>query len=81
MINIISTSKARNMLPAFIKSFEDSDNVFVIGRREKPEAIILKFSSTFSKYFNDITNINSYSSSFNFLKDEPEIYSSHDILK
>lgn len=81
MINVISTSEARTMLPAFINSFKTSDNSFVLGRRDRPEAVLIKFSSDFNPSLDDITNINTYSSSFDFLKNEPELYSVSDVLK
>jgi hypothetical protein len=34
-----------------------------------------------SVIINEITNINSYSQSFDFLKDEPELYSIDDLKK
>lgn len=80
-MKIISTTEARNMLPDFIESFKKSDNVFIIGRRNKPEAIIMKFPEEYNPKLSEITNINSYSSSFDFLKDEPEMYSLKDITE
>ena len=52
---------------------------FVIGRHDTPEAVLVKFPSTYRADLSDITNINSYSNSFDFLADEPEIYSAKDV--
>ena len=63
MVNIVSTSR---------KSI-------VIGRRNVPEVVLIPFPSFWNGKLSEITNINSYSKSFDFLADEPEIYSVKDI--
>jgi hypothetical protein len=73
-INVLSTTKARNILPDLIESIKQSGKAFVLGRRNIPEAILIKFPSEYSVNASDITNINMYSSSFDFLSDEPDIY-------
>ena len=35
----------------------------------------MKFPRDYNKDLNEITNINTYSSSFDFLADEPDLYS------
>ncbi len=77
---IISTSKARNLLPQFIMALKEHDTAFVIGRRNNPEAVLIKFPSHYRKDVSDITNINAYSGSFDFLADEPELYSMTDVI-
>lgn len=78
-MKIISTSQARNLLPKFIASLKERDGAFVIGRRNTPEAVVIKFPSHFRSDVSDITNVNAYSSSFDFLADEPDLYSTDDI--
>lgn len=80
-MTVISTSKARNLLPQFIEALKEHDTAFVIGRRNNPEAVLIKFPSHYKKGVSDITNVNAYSSSFDFLGDEPEMYSIEDIIK
>ncbi len=80
-MTIISTSKARNLLPQFIEALKEHDGAFVIGRRNNPEAVLIKFPSHYRKEVSDITNVNAYSSSFDFLKDEPELYSVIDVIR
>lgn len=77
----ISTSKARTMLPKWIDMLKERDGVFVIGRRNLPEAVLIKFPSEYRKDVTDITNVNAYSSSFDFLNDEPELYTLADVKK
>ena len=45
-----------------------------------PKAILIKFPTEYVGGMSDITNVNSYTSSFDFLKDEKELYSRKDIL-
>ncbi len=73
-INVLSTTKARNILPELIESVKHTGKAFVLGRRNIPEAILIKFPSEYSVNVSDITNINAYSSSFDFLADEPDVY-------
>ena len=73
-INVLSTTKARDILPDLIESVKYTGKAFVLGRRNTPEAILIKFPSEYSVNASDITNINAYSHSFDFLLDEPELY-------
>jgi len=73
-MNILSTTKARNILPDLIESIKNTGCNFVLGRRGIPEVIIMKFPAGYSVNATDITNINTYSNSFDFLNDEPNIY-------
>ena len=68
------------MLPQFIAALKENDSAFIIGRRNSPEAVLIKFPSNFRNDVTDSTNVNAYSSSFDFLDDEPELYSVKDIL-
>ena len=55
--------------------------VYAIGRREKPEVLLIKFPHDYSKDLNEITNMNAYSESFSFLEQEPDLYSVDDLKK
>lgn len=73
-IKVLSTTKARNILPDLIESIKHTGKAFVLGRRNIPEAILIKFPTEYSVNSSDITNINAYSHSFDFLSDEPDLY-------
>jgi len=77
---IISTSKAREMLPQFIDALKEHDGAFIIGRRNNPEAVLIRFPSAYRANVTDSTNVNAYSSSFDFLNDEKEVYSERDLI-
>jgi hypothetical protein len=73
-MNILSTTKARDMLPALIAKVKETGKVFVLGRRNLPEAILMRYPIEYAVNASDIANINAYSRSFDFLNDEPEVY-------
>lgn len=78
MIKTISTTEARKQISKIIDAVRERGEVFAIGRHNRPEAIIIKFPSEYNPEFSEITNINAHSSSFDFLKDEPDLYTLDD---
>jgi mRNA interferase MazF len=81
-MQLISTTKARNNLSKFVNSLTTGESsAFVFGRRDEPEVVMISYPKYYSRDVSDITNVNSYSKSFDFLNDEPELYSVKDILK
>ncbi len=77
----ISTTNARKHIKALISEVRDTGEVIAIGRRNQLEALIIKFPREYNKNLSDITNINTYSSSFDFLEGEPDLYSIDDLKK
>ena len=77
----ISTTNVRKNISEMIDSVRETDNVFLIGRHGAPEAVLVKFPTEYRPEVSDMTNVNAYSTSFDFLKDEPELYSLADIKK
>ena len=73
-LNVLSTTKARDILPAIIEQIKDHNRVFILGRRDVPEVIMIKYPTEYSVNASDIVNINTYSHSFDFLNDEPDLY-------
>lgn len=80
-MKIITTTKARKDIGNIINRVKYHGDVFAIGRRNSIDALLIGFPETYNKDFNEITNINAHSRSFNFLKSEPEIYSILDLKK
>lgn len=81
-MNIISTTKARENIGKYINALNSGEaEAFVFGRRGDEEAVLIKFPKQYKKELSDNTNVNSYSKSFDFLEDEPNIYSKADIIK
>ena len=81
MKTIISSTEVRKNISEMIDTVRETGRVFLIGRHGEAEAILLKFPTNYRASASDITNINAYSTSFDFLQDEPDIYSIADIKK
>ncbi len=80
-MKIISTTMMRKHISEVVDTVKCEDSVFGIGRRNKVEAIIMKFPQHFNKNVSEITNINANSKSLSFLKNEPDLYSVCDLEK
>lgn len=77
----ITTTNARKQIAKLINVVRDTGDIFAIGRRNRPEVLLIKFPTEYSAGVDDITNVNTYSESFSFLDNEPEIYSVTDLKK
>jgi prevent-host-death family protein len=77
----ISTTDVRKNISEMVDAVRETGSVFLIGRRGAPEAVLLKFPTEYRTDVSDITNVNAYSGSFDFLRDEPDLYSVADIKK
>ncbi len=77
----ITTTNARKQIAKLIDTVRETGDVFAIGRRNRPEVLLIKFPSEYNAALNDITNVNTYSESFSFLDHEPELYSADDLKK
>lgn len=71
----------RKNISDIINKVKYNNQVFGIGRRNKIEVIVMKYPENTNNNLNEITNINANSSSFDFLKNEPDIYSIKDLKK
>lgn len=77
----ISTTQARKDISKIISMIAEQGNAIAIGRRNNPEALLIKFPKEYSACVNEITNVNAYSDSFSFLADEPDLYTTEDLKK
>jgi len=80
-INSISTTKSRANMRGLIEKVRQTNEVFVIGSHKNSEVIIMKFPGAYNPNLSLLSNINTYSQSFHFLKLEPDLYSVSDIIK
>ncbi|MDP3953401.1 MAG: hypothetical protein Q8P99_01070 [bacterium] len=80
-MKIISTTEARKHIKDIVNRARYQGEVFAIGRRKEVDAVIIGFPEAYSSEVNDITNVNAYSHSFDFLNNEPELYSVADLKK
>lgn len=77
----ITTTNARKQIAKLIDSVRETGDVYAIGRRNRPEVLLMKFPSEYNAVVNEITNINTYSESFSFLDAEPDLYTTVDLKK
>ena len=77
-MKILTSTNTRKHMSDLIDRVKYRGEVFGIGRRDSIDAVLVPFPSVYSKDANEITNINAYSRSFDFLKDEPNLYSIKD---
>ncbi|OGI61071.1 hypothetical protein A2814_01890 [Candidatus Nomurabacteria bacterium RIFCSPHIGHO2_01_FULL_38_19] len=78
-IKTLSTTQVRKDISDLVNIVSASRKSIVIGRRNVPEVVLIPFPAFWNGKLSEITNINAYSKSFDFLADEPEIYSRKDI--
>ncbi|MEK7620278.1 MAG: type II toxin-antitoxin system Phd/YefM family antitoxin [Patescibacteria group bacterium] len=78
-MKIITTSEARKRLSAIVDAVRFSNRPVAIGRRDKAEALIIKFPESANSLVDEETNMNAYGGGFEFLKEEPELYTREDI--
>ncbi len=77
----ITTTNARKHIAKLIDAVRETGDVLAIGRRNRPDVLLIKFPTEYNPALNDITNINTYSESFKFLDTEPDLYSVADLKR
>lgn len=79
-MNILTTTQLRSNLSEIVNTVKYEKKIIAIGRKNKKEVLIVPYPE-----INDqdlpITNINAQSGSFDFLKEEPNLYSLKDLKK
>ncbi len=76
-----STTEARKNFSDIINQVKYQNKIIAIGRnRDYTEALIIPYPKINDEAIN-ISEINAKSSSFNFLEEEPDLYSISDIKK
>ena len=80
-IKTFSTTEVREKISDLVNIVSTSRKSIVIGRRNIPEVVLIPFPVFWNGRLTEITNINAYSKSFDFLANEPEIYSTKDIKR
>jgi hypothetical protein len=77
----LNISKNKKRLSELIKELNEENESLVIGEDGKNKALLIKFPEKLNKNRKEITNINANSSSFEFLENEPDLYSREDLVE
>ena len=80
-MKVLSTTNARKSMKEIVNRARYRGEVFAIGRRNAIDAVLIGFPQVYNAEVNDITNVNAYSRSFDFLREEPDLYSVSDLKK
>ncbi|MBI5400558.1 MAG: hypothetical protein HZB12_00360 [Candidatus Yonathbacteria bacterium] len=80
-MKVISSTMMRKDIAEIINKVKYTNQIFGVGRRNKIEAIIMKYPDYANPILSDVTNVNANSASFSFLEGEPDMYSIKDIKK
>ena len=80
-MKVLTTTNARKSIKEIVNRARYRGEVFAIGRRNAIDAVLIGFPQMYNDSLNDITNVNSYSKSFDFLGKEPDLYSVADLKK
>ena len=74
----ISTTNARKNIGRIVESVKATGRPIAIGRRNKPEVLIVRIPN-YNPELSDVTNFAAASGTFDFLYDEPDLYSAADV--
>ena len=80
-MQILTTTNARKQIKQVVDSVKHHGAVFGIGRRNSIDALIIGFPTAYNSELSDITNVNAYSHAFDFLAEEPDLYTVGDVKK
>ena len=80
-MKVLSTTNARKAMKEIVNRARYRGEVFAIGRRHSIDAVLMGFPQAYNDSLDDVTNVNAYSRSFDFLASEPDIYSASDLKK
>lgn len=80
-MKVITTTQARENLAKLVNSVTYTNTPIAIGRRNKAEALLIKFPAATNELVDDITNMNQYGEAFAWLEEEPDIYTITDVKK
>ena len=80
-MKVISTTDARKRFASLVNAVHRSRRPVAIGRRQKAEALLIHFPEFANDGLDEMTNINQYGGAFDFLAEEPSLYTRADLKK
>ncbi len=78
-LNAVSTAEARKHFSRLMDLVRYSNRPVAIGRRNKVEALLIRFPDAMNPHLSEMTNLNQYGGAFRFLEDEPDLYTRSDL--
>ena len=78
-MTIIPATEARKRFSELVNQVRYSNHPVVIGRHDTAEVLMIKFPASYNPTVDETTNMNQYGGGFDFLEDEPDIYSYEDL--
>ncbi len=78
-MKVISTTQARKQLSELINLVRFKRTIIGIGRHNKTEALLVRYPEHQNADVDDVANIAMYGGAFDFLEDEPDLYSLDDL--
>lgn len=80
-MKVISTSEARKHLSTLVNAVRYSNKPIAIGRRQKAEVLLIKFPEHANRQLDAVTNMNQFGGAFDFLEEEPDLYTREDLIE
>ena len=76
-----TTTNVRKNLARLVDEVRLHNTVIAIGRRKQPDALLVKFPEYYNDALSAELNLQANSKALDFLKDEPDLYSTSDLKK
>ncbi len=80
-MKIISTTIARQKIGQLIDEVKQTGRTVGLGRHERIEALLIKYPDYLNQELSEWTNMVANAGSFDFLQEEPDLYSLADLKK
>lgn len=77
----MATTEARKHFSELINKVRYTNTPIAVGRHNQGEVLLIKFPQGTNSLLDEITNFNQYAGSFDWLQEEPDIYSAKDLKK
>jgi hypothetical protein len=78
-MQVITTTVARKNLSALIGAVQRTRRSVAIGKRNRAEVLLIRFPESTNLSLGETTNMSQYGGGFDFLEDEPDVYSKEDL--
>jgi len=77
-MKVLTTTNARKSLGTIVESVRMTGKAVAIGRRNTPEVLVIRYPR-YNPNLSDVANMAAVGGAFDFLYDEPDLYSDKDL--